>query len=76
MQNKTIESATNCFIARQALALRGNWKKDVQAEESSNFHQLVLLRSQDDPQLLEWLQRKSFRYTSPRIQNEMLEVKQ
>ena len=61
-------------LARQSLPLRGNWDKSSKAKENSNFHQLIKLRSQQDPEILEWLQRKSNKYTSLKIQNEMLEA--
>ena len=62
------------YLARQSLPLRGNWDESSKAEENSNFHQLIKLRSQQDPEILEWLQQKSNKYTSPEIQNEMLEA--
>ena len=62
------------YLARQSLPLRGNWDESSKAEENSNFHQLIKLRSQQDPEILEWLQRKSNKYTSTEIQNEMLEA--
>ena len=62
------------YLARQSLPLRGNWDESSKAEENFNFHQLIKLRSQQDPAILEWLQRKSNKYTSPEIQNEVLEA--
>ena len=62
------------FLARQTLPSRGNWKKEVGCEEDSNFHQLNLLRSQDNPAMAAWLKRKGDTYTSPEIQNEILEI--
>ena len=62
------------YLARQSLPLRGNWDESSKAEENSNFQQLIKLRSQQDPEILEWLQRKSNKYTSPEIQNELLEA--
>ena len=62
------------YLAQQSLPLRGNWDESSKAEENSNFHQLIKLPSQQDPEILEWLQRKSNKYTSPEIQNEMLEA--
>ncbi|XP_068725038.1 zinc finger MYM-type protein 1-like isoform X1 [Montipora capricornis] len=43
-------------------------------EENSNFHQLLKLRSQENPEIIEWLQKRDEKYTSPEIQNEMLEA--
>ena len=55
------------FLARQGLAMRGNWvpsnSLDCQghggSEFNSNFYQLLLLWSKDDPQINEVLQRKT-----------------
>ena len=54
------------YLARQGIALRGH------NEENSNFIQLLNLRAEDDVNLKEWLLRKSKKYTSPIIQNEIL----
>ena len=62
------------YLARQSLPLGGNWDESSKAEGNCNFHQLIKLRSEQDPEILEWLQRKSNKYTSPVIQNEMLEA--
>ena len=62
------------FLARQGIPLRGNWKEDKICEESSNFYQLFKLRIEDDHQIAEWLQRKGEKYTSPQIQNEILNI--
>ena len=37
------------FLARQGLPLRGNWVEKENAEVNSNFNQLLLFRSIDDP---------------------------
>jgi hypothetical protein len=55
------------FLARQGLPLRGDGD-----ESNSNFMQLYNLRGQDDPNLLDWLERKTNKYTSSEIQNEVL----
>ena len=57
------------FLARQNIALRGD--KD---ECDSNFNQLLCLRAYDDSNILNWLKKKTDKYTSGDIQNEMLEV--
>ena len=57
------------FLARQNVALRGDGD-----EENSNFTQLVHLRAEDNPELLEWIKKKKDKYTSPMIQNEILRV--
>ena len=62
------------YLARQALPLRGNWSQDEKCEINSNFHQLLLLRSEDDQALTTWLEKKTNRFISPAVQNEMLEV--
>ena len=57
------------FLARQGMALRGD-----NDESDSNFMQLLKLRSIDDTQLLQHLEKKSDKYTSPQIQNEILSI--
>ena len=57
------------FLCRQGLALRGN--KD---ESDSNLHQLLSMKARDDTNLLEWLRRKENVYTSPDIQNEIINL--
>ena len=63
-----------CIIAQQALPLRGNWNSEHGVEETSNLHQLLLLRAGDDPKIFNWLIQKT-KYTSPETQNEILQVK-
>lgn len=43
-------------------------------EKNSNLFQLLQLRGFDDPAILELLQKKTDKYTSPCIQNELLKV--
>ena len=62
------------LLARQAIPLRGNWKEESAAESDSNFYQLLMLRTEEDKEILKWLDRKQQKYTSPDIQNEMIEV--
>ena len=57
------------FLARQGLPLRGHGD-----EGDSNFHQLLKLRSEDDPRVKTWLSKKTDKYTSADVQNEMLKV--
>ena len=61
------------FLARQNLALRG----DRAGEPDSNFIQLLQLRAEDedDGKLVRWMKKKSSKYTSHVIQNEILQVK-
>ena len=54
--------------------MRENWDGNTASEEISNFHQLLKLRAQENPEILEWIQRKGDKYTSPVIQNDMLEA--
>ena len=56
------------FLARQALPMRGH------EEDNSNFIQLYKLRGEDDENVLAWLKKKHYKYTSAQIQNEMLQV--
>ena len=60
------------FPARQGLASRG----DGAGEPDSNFIQLLHVRPEDeiDGKLAEWMKRKSSKYTSHDIQNEILQV--
>ena len=68
------------FLARQGLAMRGNWVPSNSldcpggSEFNSNFYQLLLLRSKDDPHINEILQRKTHKYTDHSIQDEFLKL--
>ena len=62
------------YLARQALPLRGNWNLETGSEENSNFYQLLKLRAEETSEILDWLRRKDDKYTSPVIQNEILEA--
>ena len=44
------------------------------SEENSNSHQLLKLRAQENPEIIEWLRKRDGKYLSPAIQNEMLEA--
>ena len=57
------------FMARQGIPLRGDGEED-----DSNYTQLLRLRGLDDIRVLDWVKRKSDKYTSPDVQNEMLEI--
>ena len=57
------------FLARQGLALRGDGD-----ESDSNFIQIIKLRGEDDSKLLEWMKKRTNKYTSAEMQNEMLQV--
>lgn len=56
-------------LARQGLPLRGD-----KTEADANFVQLLELQSKDNPNIVNWLQRKTNKYTSPEVQNEILKV--
>ena len=58
------------FLARQGCAIRGSGEH----EKDSNFYQLYKLRCEDDPALEEWLRKKTEKYMSHEVQNEMLKV--
>lgn len=62
------------LIAGQGLPLRGSYVSSDGCETNSNFLQLLHLRKEDIPTLNTWLQRCQDRYTSPSIQNELLEI--
>lgn len=68
------------FLARQGLPFRGTWvssesdQESCGAEVNSNFHQLLLLRANDDPTILEFMQLKVRKYTDHHIQNELLKI--
>lgn len=57
------------FLSRLGIPLRGDGN-----ESDSNFMQLLHLRAEDNQQLVPWLQRKSDKYTSPEIQNEIMGI--
>ena len=69
----TILSTTR-FLARQGLPLRGSYTGHGCGESNSNFMQLLELRKHDVPNLVGWLNRSQDRFTSPTIQNEILEI--
>lgn len=57
------------FLARQGLPPRGDGN-----ETDSNFTQLMNLSAKDDPQFAEWLEKKTDKYVSPNVQNELLKI--
>ena len=57
------------FLARQGLALRGDG-----SDSSANLIQLLRLRAEDRPEIVEWLDRSARKHTSPENQNEILEI--
>lgn len=56
------------LLGRQGLAFRGH------DNDNGNLHQLLKLRSEDDPGLSQWLQARHHNYTSPEVQNEILKI--
>ena len=58
------------FLARQGLAFRG----DGHEESDSNFMRLIHLRSEDNAKLVDWIKRKTDKYASGDMQNEMVKV--
>ena len=44
------------------------------SEENSNFDQLLKLRARENPEIIKWLRKRDEKYTSPEIQNELLET--
>ena len=61
------------YLAGHALPLRGDWNTETMSEANSNFHQLLKLRAQENPEIIEWLQKRDDKYKSAAIQNKMLE---
>ena len=57
------------FLARQGLPLRGDGD-----DSDSNFMQLLKLRSKEDKSLAAWLDKKTDKYVSHDVQNELLKV--
>lgn len=57
------------FLSRQGMALQGDGN-----DEDSNFLQLLRFKAEDDPDLLEWLKQKTNKYTSHKIQNDIIKV--
>ena len=71
-QNSTILMKVLCsirFLARQGMALRGDG-----SEEDGNYLQLLQLLSSRDPLVAGWLQKKRYRYTSHKIQEDFLDL--
>ena len=61
-------------LGRQAILLRGDWKDTSASEFNSNFHQLNLMRAENDLEFELWIKNKKWKLTSPEIQNEIVEV--
>ena len=55
------------YLVWQSLPLRGTWDEETGCELNSNFHQLMLLRSEEYSKIAAWIKGKE--YSSPAIQN-------
>ena len=60
------------FLARQGLALRGGSKDD--GETDGNFLRLLMMFADNNESLVRWLERRTDKYTSVAIQNEILQT--
>ncbi|XP_041374139.1 zinc finger MYM-type protein 1-like [Gigantopelta aegis] len=56
------------FLARQGLPLRGH------DDSQSNFIQILKLYGQFDESILKWMERKTMKFTSVDMQNEILQI--
>ena len=57
------------YLARLGLALRGDGD-----EQDGNYLQLLQLKGEDDPLMVDWLKRKANKYTSHQNQNDILKI--
>jgi hypothetical protein len=61
------------FLGRQGLALRGQYRsgddQEKGCETDSNFIQLLKLRAEDNPNVLNWIGKAQDKFTSPDTQN-------
>ena len=62
------------FLARHGLPLRGSFVAHGCGESNSNFMQPLQVCKDDVPNLSAWLEKSQDQFTSPAIQNEMLEI--
>ena len=44
----------------RSLLRRGDWNTKTKSEENSNFHQLLKLRAQENPEIIEWLRKRAW----------------
>ena len=56
------------YLPQQALPIRGHWNTETMLQFSSAAE----LRAQENPEINEWLQKRDEKYTSPKIQNDLL----
>ena len=64
------------YLAHQGLPMKENWASvegDRGCEHDSNLHQLMLLRANDDPIILDIMKLKTRKYID-HIQNQLLEI--
>ena len=54
--------------------MRGHGDPETQTESESNFVQLMKLRGEDDSRIAGWLEKKTDKYTSPDMQNEIIKT--
>ena len=54
--------------------MRGHGNQENQTESNSNFVQLMKLWGEDDSRIITWLEKKTDKYTSPDMQNEILKT--
>ena len=54
-------------LGRQGIPLRGDWKETSAGEFNSDFHQLNLLRAEDDSKFESWIKDKKLKMPSPDI---------
>jgi hypothetical protein len=64
---------TLIWIGKQGLSLRGH-DESLESANRGNFLELLELRSRDCPSLKSYLASETFTYTSPDIQNELIEI--
>ena len=62
------------YLARLGLPLRGYEDPETQTESESNFVPLMKLRGKDYSRIAGWLEKKTDKYTSPDIQNEIIKT--
>ena len=55
------------FLARQALAIRGHHN-----DYDGNLIQLLKFQGEGDDEIFKWLEKKTNKYTSPEVQNELI----
>jgi len=57
------------YLAQQGLPLRGDGD-----EQDRNFLQLLKLKGEDDPMMVDWLKQKANKYISHQNQNDILKI--